>query len=97
VSLDGIRVAIDSAPRSDAATFARQTRNAIARAVLAASLSHEPPGPPEHAPPATELRERVGPELAAELLTVYEGGDDWTSHAIDALEPLHELTRRSST
>jgi hypothetical protein len=41
------------------------------------------------------VHERVGPELAAELLTVYEGGDDWTRHAIDALEPLHALTRRS--
>jgi hypothetical protein len=93
VSLDGVRAAIDSAPRSDTATFARQTRNAIAQAVVVAALSAESPSPPRHAPPEAELRERVGPELAAELLKVYAGDADWTSRAIDALEPLHALTR----
>jgi hypothetical protein len=93
VSLDGIRAAIDSAPVQDTASFARQARNAIALAVLDAAVSNQPPRPPEHEPPAQELHERVGPELAAELLRVYEGGDDWTRHAIDALEPLHALTR----
>ena len=42
---------------------------------------------------STSLRERFGPELAAELAAVYAGGPDWTTHAIDALEPLHALTR----
>jgi hypothetical protein len=93
VSLEGIRAAIDSAPAHDTATFARQARNAIARAVLDAALSQEAPRPPERQPPARELHERVGPELAAELLSIYEGGPEWTRHAIDALEPLHALTR----
>jgi hypothetical protein len=95
VSLEGIRAAIDSAPAHDTASFARQARNAIAQAVLEAARSKEPPRPPDHEPPARELHERVGPELAAELLRVYEGGADWTRHAIDALEPLHALARRA--
>jgi hypothetical protein len=96
VSLEGIRAAIDSAPAHDTASFARQTRNAIAQAVLEAALAREEPGPPQHEPPARELHERVGPELAAELLRVYAGGADWTRHAIDALEPLHALTRSTA-
>jgi hypothetical protein len=95
VSLDRIRAAIDSAPRADTATAARQIRNAVAQAVLEAGLSHEQPGPPEHPPPAVELRERVGHELAAELLTIYAGEPGWTSRAIDVLEPLHALARGS--
>ena len=54
---------------------------------------HEPPAPPERPPPVESLRERLGPELAAELAAVYAGGPDWTTHAIDALEPLHALAR----
>jgi len=93
MSLDVIRDAIDEAPRSDTAAFARRVRNAIAQAVLAEALTHEQAAPPQHDPPADELTARVGPDLAAELVAVYAGGADWTSHAIDALEPLHELTR----
>jgi hypothetical protein len=95
VSLDRIRAAIDSAPGADAATAARQIRNAVARAVVEAGVSHEQPTPPEHSPPVVELRERVGPELAEELVTIYAGGPGWTSRAIDVLEPLHALVRRS--
>jgi hypothetical protein len=94
VSLDRIRAAIDSAPAADPATAARQIRNAVARAVVEAGLSNEPSAPPEHPPPVVELRERVGPELADELVTIYAGGPGWTSRAIDVLEPLHALARR---
>ena len=93
MSLDGIRDAIDEAPRTDTVLFARRVRNAIARAVLAEALAHEQAVPPEREPPADALTARVGPELAAELVAVYAGGSDWTTHAIDALEPLHELAR----
>jgi hypothetical protein len=93
MSLDGIRDAIDEAPGVETAAFVRRVRNAIAQAVLAEALAHEQPAPPRHAPPEDALTEHVGPELAAELVAVYSGGADWTTHAIDALEPLHELTR----
>jgi hypothetical protein len=47
-------------------------------------------------PPATcsALRAHVGNELAAQLIALYDGGEGWTSRAIDVLEPLHTLTRR---
>jgi hypothetical protein len=93
MSLDGIRDAIDEAPRSETPAFARRVRNAIAQAVLAEALAHERPLPPRHDPPVDALADRVGPELAAELVAVYTGGADWTTHAIDALEPLHDLSR----
>jgi hypothetical protein len=93
MSLEGIRAAIDSAPHGDRAAAARQIRNAIARAVLDEALSHEQVGPPSHPPPATALRERVGPDLADGLLRVYAGDPDWTTHALDALEPLHQIAR----
>jgi hypothetical protein len=93
MSLAAVRAAIDAAPATDAATLARAARNALAQAVLAEALAHESPAPPDHAPPLSELRERLGPELAGELAAVYAGGADWTSHAIDALEPLHALAR----
>ena len=95
MSLDRIRAAIDSAPGADTATAAREIRNAVARAVVEAGLSHVHPAPAEHSPPVAELRERVGQELADELVTIYAGGPDWTSRAIDVLEPLHALARRS--
>ncbi len=91
MSLEGVRRALDDAPAADTAALARATRNAIAQAVLAEAFSHEPPEPAE--PPLTSLRERFGPELAEELAAVYAGGADWTTHAIDALEPLHALAR----
>ena len=50
--------------------------------------------PPEREPPLDELAGRVGQALAAELAAVYDGGAGWTSHAIDALEPLHALAAR---
>ncbi len=93
VSLAALRAAIDAAPVTDAATLARRTRNAIAQAVLAESIAHEAPEPPEHDPPVAELRARLGAQLAEELAAVYAGGADWTSHAIDVLEPLHALAR----
>jgi hypothetical protein len=90
-----LRAAIESAPELDAAAFARRTRNAIAQAVLAAAFAvDEELAPPEREPPLDELAGRVGQALAAELAAVYDGGAGWTSHAIDALEPLHALAAR---
>jgi hypothetical protein len=87
-----LRAAIDSAPDLDAAAFARRTRNAIAQAVVAAAFeAEETLAPTDRRPPLDELSGRVGPELAAELAAVYDGGAGWTSHAIDTLEPLHAL------
>ena len=91
MSLEGVRRALDDAPTVDTAALARATRNAIAQAVLAEAFSHEAPAPA--VPPLTSLRERFGPELAEELAAVYAGGPGWTARAIDALEPLHALTR----
>ena len=93
MSLAAVRAALDAAPSEDTATLARRARNALAQAVLAEAFSHEPPAPPERLPPVESLRKRLGAELAAELTAVYAGGPDWTTHAIDALEPLHALTR----
>ncbi len=90
-----LRAAIESAAELDAASFARRTRNAIAQAVVAAAIAAEERlAPPEREPPLDELSGRVGPKLAAELAAVYDGEAGWTSHAIDALEPLHALTAR---
>ena len=61
--------------------------------MLAEALTLGRRRPPSRLPPLESLRERLGPELAAELAAVYAGGPDWTTHAIDALEPLHALTR----
>lgn len=94
VSLDGIRLAIDEAPRIDTPTFARRTRNAIAQAVVGEALAHREPAPPAHEPPVAELRRHVGPELAERLTAVYAGGRDWTSPALDALAPLNALAKR---
>jgi hypothetical protein len=92
---DDLRAAIESAPDLDAAEFARRARNAIAQAVLAAAFAvDETLAPPTHRPPLDELRGQVGPELAAELAAVYDGALGWTSHAIDALQPLHALAAR---
>jgi hypothetical protein len=90
-----LRAAIESAPELDAVAFARRARNAIAQAVLAAAFAAEETlAPPEHGAPFDALSGRVGPELAAELAAVYDGGAGWTSHAIDALGPLHALAAR---
>jgi hypothetical protein len=108
VSLAGaaadFRAAVDAAPSVDAATFARRTRNAIAQLVLAAAAPSAGPrtGPVEgvwgnrELPPAARraLRAHVGDDLARELVALYDGGEGWTSRAIDVLEPLHSLARR---
>jgi hypothetical protein len=94
MSLAAVRAALDAAPSEETATLARRARNALAQAVLAEALAHEAPAPAERLPPIESLRERLGPELAAELAAVYAGGPDWTTHAIDALEPLHALASR---
>ncbi len=89
MSLDAVRSAIDSCGVSDTRTFARQTRNAIALAVVA----QRSPAPSEREAPLERLRREVGPELAELLAGVYAGGPEWTTSAIDALEPLHALVR----
>ncbi|MFZ1879170.1 MAG: hypothetical protein WAU41_03305 [Gaiellaceae bacterium] len=90
-----LRAAIDSATELDSAAFARRARNAIAQAVVAAAFAAEETlTPVGHEAPIEELCGCVGPELAADLAAVYEGGAGWTSHAIDALEPLHSLATR---
>ena len=90
-----LRAALESAADLDPVAFARRARNAIAQAVVAAALdTSETLAPAPHRAPVDELSDRVGPELAAELAAVYDGGPGWTSHAIDALEPLHSLASR---
>lgn len=89
-----MREAIDACAETDRAVFARRTRNALAAAILAESLTHAAPEPADHAPPLDELRGRVGDDLGDSLAAIYEGGEDWTSRAIDALEPLHAIARR---
>ena len=90
------RAAVDAAPRVDAATFARRTRNAIAQAVLAAALApDEEVGDAEHAPPVDDVRVHAGEPLASQLVELYDGCPDWTSRAIDVLKPLHALARPS--
>jgi len=93
-ALRPFRDTIDSVSLAERASFARAARNAVARAILAASLAPEAaPPPPEHDPPEAEIRELVGADVASELAALYRGGDDWTSRAIDLLEPLNDLAR----
>ena len=93
MALDGIRLALDQAAATDTAAFARRARNELAKAVLAEAMAPVQPSPPVHVLPLAPLEARLGPELAAHLASVYAGGADWTSHAIDALEPLDALAR----
>jgi hypothetical protein len=93
MSLDGVRDVIDACGSLEPAVFARRTRNALAEAILAEAIAPAEPPAPAHSPPL-ELRDRVGVDLGDQLAAVYAGGSDWTSHAIDALEPLNELARR---
>lgn len=87
-----LRDAVDAAVASDRAAFARTTRNAVAQAILAAAFAPDADaGRPEHEPPEAEVRELLGPELGDALTALYRGGDDWTSRAIDLLEPLNTL------
>jgi hypothetical protein len=94
MTLEAVREAIDACGETDRAAFARRTRNALAAAILAESLAHDVPAAPDHEPPVAELHSRVGDDLGDALAAIYEGRGDWTSRAIDALEPLHELARR---
>lgn len=90
--LDDFRAAIDAAPDVDRATFVRRARNAAAKAVVGAAFDARA-RPPAHEPPADEIREHVGPDLAEALVAVYGGSEDWPSRAIDVIEPLHALAR----
>ena len=94
MSLEAVREAIDACAETDRAMFARRTRNALAAAILAESFAHAVPEPADHEPPVDELRSRVGDELGDALAAIYQGEGDWTSRAIDALEPLHAIARR---
>lgn len=96
MSLAAVRATIDAAPEMEPALLARRTRNALAAAVLAEATARHAPEPPEHDPPFDELCSRLGEALAHELAAVYAGGPDWTTHAIDALEPLHALALQSA-
>jgi hypothetical protein len=85
-----LRDTVDTAPSLDRPTFARAARNAVAQAILTAALTPgAAPGQPEHEPPEAEVRELLGPDLGEALTALYRGGDDWTSRAIDLLEPLN--------
>lgn len=87
-----LRATVDTAAASDRAAFARAARNAVAQAILAAALAPDADaGRPEHDPPETEVRDLLGPDVGDALTALYRGGDDWTSRAIDLLEPLNEL------
>jgi hypothetical protein len=90
--LQPLRDTVDAAVASDRAAFARAARNAIAQAILAAALVPDArAGRPEHEPPAAEVRDLLGPDVGDALTELYRGGDDWTSRAIDLLEPLNAL------
>jgi len=87
-----LRATVDAAVASDRAAFARAARNAVAQAILAAALTPGAgAGQPEHEPPEAEVRDLLGPDVGDALTALYRGGDDWTSRAIDLLEPLNEL------
>jgi hypothetical protein len=91
-ALQPLRDAIDDAGSSEPAAFARAARNAVARAILTASLAPDTAvAGAEHEPPEAEMSELLGPAVGAELAALYRGGDGWTSRAIDLLEPLNEL------
>jgi hypothetical protein len=91
-ALRSFRDTVDNAPASDRAAFARAARNAVAQAILAAALAPDATaGQPEHDPPVDDVRNLLGPQLGDALTELYRGGDDWTSRAIDLLEPLNEL------
>jgi len=96
-ALRPLRETIDTASLDERASFARVARNAVAHAILAASLAPDTAaGPPEHEPPEAEIRDLLGSDVGAELAALYRGGDDWTSRAIDLLEPLNELAHAHS-
>jgi hypothetical protein len=87
-----LRETVDTAVATDRAAFARAARNAVAQAILAAALAPDAAvGQPEHEPPEAEVRNLLGPDVGEALTALYRGGDDWTSRAIDLLEPLNAL------
>jgi predicted methyltransferase len=87
-----LRDTVDSAGANDPAAFARAARNAVAQAILAAALAPDADaGRPDHEPPTAEVRDLLGPDVGDALTELYRGGDDWTSRAIDLLEPLNAL------
>ena len=91
-ALRSLRDTVDTAAASDRAAFARAARNAVAQAILAAALVPDAvAGHPEHEPPEAEVRDLLGPDVGDALTALYRGGDDWTSRAIDLLQPLNEL------
>ena len=91
-ALGPLRAAVDRAATTDRAAFARATRNAVAQAILAAALAPDSAaGQPDHEPPEAEVRNLLGPDVGDALTALYRGGGDWTTRAIDLLEPLNEL------
>lgn len=94
MTLHAVREAIDSCADCEPSVFARRTRNALAAAILAESLAHADPEPAQREPPVAALRDRLGGDLGDSLAAIYAGQADWSSRAIDALEPLHALARR---
>ena len=91
-ALRQFRETIDAAGAAEQAAFARAARNAVAGAILAAALTPDAAaGRAEREPPEAAIRELLGPDLGAEVAALYRGGEDWTSRAIDLLEPLNEL------
>ncbi|MDX6475071.1 MAG: hypothetical protein QOH95_582 [Gaiellaceae bacterium] len=93
-ALQPFRDTLDGVGATERAAFARAARNAVARAILAAALLPDAvAGDPEHEPPEARIRELLGPDLGSELAALYRGGDDWTSRAIDLLEPLNDVAR----
>ncbi|MFL5954495.1 MAG: hypothetical protein ACJ76I_10350 [Gaiellaceae bacterium] len=93
-AFEALRETIDSAEASDRAGFARATRNAVAKTILAAAFERVVPEAPAHDPPP-QIFDLLGPNLAGEVAAIYRGEDGWTTHAIDVLEPLNELAKRA--
>ena len=91
-ALQPFRDTIDGLGTSGRAAFARAARNAVAGAILTASLATDAGrSRPEHEPPEAEIRELLGADLGDALAALYRGGEGWTSRAIDLLEPLNAL------
>ena len=96
-ALRPLRDAVDQVAARDRAAFARATRNAVAQAILASAFAADSAvEQPDHEPPVDEVRALLGPDLGDALTALYRGGDDWTSRAIDLLEPLNELAHARS-
>ena len=93
-ALQPFRDTVDGVGACGRASFARAARNAVASAIITASLAPEAGSSrPEHEPPEAEIMELLGADRGGALTALYRGGEGWTGRAIDLLEPLNALAR----